>query len=401
MPLDSRLRMLLMACGVLAWAGVILPVLVQPESRVEAPSLWWIGVVAHQACYLVQHFTTGEVRYPKLIWASGIGMVLSGVCATAVWLAEGLTPLLLVINVASLGFVLARAWAIAMLLANAAFITVALPMQGLGWDWTISYYALMFFATIMVSIAVRESAASQLSLEATTKLAAANERLRAANRELAQAQAQLARQRVDEERLRIARDLHDTIGHQLTALTLNLEVAAHIVEGRATPHVEQSRELAKGILGDIRQVVSRMRDPGVGIEPEVRRLADNVSAGIDVQVHVDERLDVLPPAAAEAVVRVVQEGLTNTARHSGASHAWVRVALESSGPTPSAGEPGAERVAVEVRDDGRGAGAIAPGNGLLGMTERLRAIGGTLRWAAPAAGGFHLMAHIPLGENLL
>lgn len=401
MPLDSRLRMLLMACGVLAWAGVILPVLVQPESRVEAPSLWWIGVVAHQACYLVQHFTTGEVRYPKLIWASGIGMVLSGVCATAVWLAEGLTPLLLVINVASLGFVLARAWAIAMLLANAAFITVALPMQGLGWDWTISYYALMFFATIMVSIAVRESAASQLSLEATTKLAAANERLRAANRELAQAQAQLARQRVDEERLRIARDLHDTIGHQLTALTLNLEVAAHIVEGRATPHVEQSRELAKGILGDIRQVVSRMRDPGVGIEPEVRRLADNVSAGIDVQVHVDERLDVLPPAAAEAVVRVVQEGLTNTARHSGASHAWVRVALESSGPTPSAGEPGAERVAVEVRDDGRGADAIAPGNGLLGMTERLRAIGGTLRWAAPAAGGFHLMAHIPLGENLL
>ena len=401
MPLDSRLRMLLMACGVLAWAGVILPVLVQPESRVEAPSLWWIGVVAHQACYLVQHFTTGEVRYPKLIWASGIGMVLSGVCATAVWLAEGLTPLLLVINVASLGFVLARAWAVAMLLANAAFITVALPMQGLGWDWTISYYALMFFATIMVSIAVRESAASQLSLEATTKLAAANERLRAANRELAQAQAQLARQRVDEERLRIARDLHDTIGHQLTALTLNLEVAAHIVEGRATPHVEQSRELAKGILGDIRQVVSRMRDPGVGIEPEVRRLADNVSAGIDVQVHVDERLDVLPPAAAEAVVRVVQEGLTNTARHSGASHAWVRVALESSGPTPSAGEPGAERVAVEVRDDGRGADAIAPGNGLLGMTERLRAIGGTLRWAAPAAGGFHLMAHIPLGENLL
>lgn len=401
MPLDSRLRMLLMACGVLAWAGVILPVLVQPESRVEAPSLWWIGVVAHQACYLVQHFTTGEVRYPKLIWASGIGMVLSGVCATAVWLAEGLTPLLLVINVASLGFVLARAWAIAMLLANAAFITVALPMQGLGWDWTISYYALMFFATIMVSIAVRESAASQLSLEATTKLAAANERLRAANRELAQAQAQLARQRVDEERLRIARDLHDTIGHQLTALTLNLEVAAHIVEGRATPHVEQSRELAKGILGDIRQVVSRMRDPGVGIEPEVRRLADNVSAGIDVQVHVDQRLDVLPPAAAEAVVRVVQEGLTNTARHSGASHAWVRVALESSGPTPSAGEPGAERVAVEVRDDGRGADAIAPGNGLLGMTERLRAIGGTLRWAAPAAGGFHLMAHIPLGENLL
>ena len=317
MPLDSRLRMLLMACGVLAWAGVILPVLVQPEARVEAPALWWIGVVAHQACYLVQHFTTGEVRYPKLIWASGIGMVLSGVCATAVWLAEGLTPLLLVINVASLGFVLARAWAIAMLLANAAFITVALPMQGLGWDWTISYYALMFFATIMVSIAVRESAASQLSLEATTKLAAANERLRAANRELAQAQAQLARQRVDEERLRIARDLHDTIGHQLTALTLNLEVAAHIVEGRATPHVEQSRELAKGILGDIRQVVSRMRDPGVGIEPEVRRLADNVSAGIDVQVHVDERLDVLPPATAEAVVRVVQEGLTNTARHSG------------------------------------------------------------------------------------
>ena len=106
-------------------------------------------------------------------------------------------------------------------------------------------------------------------------------------------------------------------------------------------------------------------------------------------------------ASGEAGREVAAGQRLSGTTHSGASHAWVRVALESAGPTPSVGEPGAERVAVEVRDDGRGAPAIAPGNGLLGMTERLRALGGTLRWAAPAAGGFQLMAHIPLGENLL
>jgi signal transduction histidine kinase len=236
----------------------------------------------------------------------------------------------------------------------------------------------------MVEIAVRETQARGIALASTAELQRSNQRLTRTNAELARAQAQLARQQVDEERLRIARDLHDAIGHQLTALTLNLEVASHLVEGRAAPHVEQSRELAKQVLGSIRSVVSTMRDPGLQLAGELRRLAGQLPAAqLEVQVQVEPSLDRLPAPVAEVLVRSAEEGLTNAARHAQAGQVWLDVRHQDGS------------VEMVMRDNGVGAAQVLPGDGFLGMTERVQQLGGTVSWTTQPAGGFQLAVRIP------
>src|SRR5215468_3246872 len=168
----------------------------------------------------------------------------------------------------------------------------------------------------------------------------------AARRE-AEARAKLA---AANERTRIARDLHDVLGHDLTALGLQLEIAAHLDGERARAQTAKARELAARLLRDVRAVVAAMRDdrPRALIE-EIRAKLVEVP-GLAIHLDAPGSLVVDEPGRAECIVRCVQEVVTNARRHAvGAENIWIRVRRE------------AGAVVVEARDDGRGAAEVRHG----------------------------------------
>jgi signal transduction histidine kinase len=213
---------------------------------------------------------------------------------------------------------------------------------------------------------------------------AARDELRKVNSELRATQALLADNTRIAERVRIARELHDLVGHHLTALTLNLEVATHLVEGKALEHVQQAHSLAKLLLADVREVVSEMReDDTVDLAAALRTLAGGTP---EPRIHLDlpSGLAHADPLRAQVLLRCTQEMITNSVRHAQADNLWIRLVQDENG------------LALTARDDGRGAARFQAGNGLNGMAERLRQLGGELKIETSPGAGFVLRAWMPL-----
>jgi len=184
----------------------------------------------------------------------------------------------------------------------------------------------------------------------------------------------------EEERRRIARELHDEAGQTLTALKIELDL-----EGRR----EASARVAL-VLNQVRNVSELLRPRALddlGLVPALRALIEDFARRTQIQVEIDADDTVgWPPEAALTLYRVVQESLTNVARHSGAHHAWVRLTRTG----------GACRLVVE--DDGTGLqSALTPHLGVLGMRERVAAAGGTLQLVTAGRGGLRVEATVPTG----
>ena len=212
----------------------------------------------------------------------------------------------------------------------------------------------------------------------------ARDEQRRLNSELRATRALLAESARVNERTRISRELHDLLGHQLTALTLNLEVAGHLAEGQALDHVKRSHALAKLLLGNVREVVSQLRETGaIDLAAALRPLTKNVPS-LDIQLDIEDPLNVEDPQRAHVLLRCTQEIITNAVRHAGARHLWIKVYREAP-----------DRVVVEARDDGVGADMVNVGNGLRGMRERLQQCGGQLQVETRPGEGFRLRATVP------
>jgi signal transduction histidine kinase len=212
----------------------------------------------------------------------------------------------------------------------------------------------------------------------------ARDALRKVNSELLATQALLADNTRIAERVRIARELHDLVGHHLTALTLNLEVATHLADGKALEHVQQAHSLAKLLLADVREVVNDMRvDDKVDLAAALRTLVAGVPEPV---IHLDlpSELAMTDPQRAQVLLRCAQEIITNSVRHARAANLWIGLVQDSDG------------VALTARDDGRGVGSVESGNGLNGMAERLRQVGGELKIESSPGRGFALYAWIPV-----
>lgn len=214
----------------------------------------------------------------------------------------------------------------------------------------------------------------------------ARDELRKVNSELRATQALLAENTRVAERVRIARELHDLVGHHLTALTLNLEVVTHLVDGRVLGHVQQAHSLAKLLLADVREVVSEMRrEDTVNLADALYTLVEGVP---EPRIHLDLPNDkmMMQPQRAQALLRVVQELITNSVRHARARNLWISVTINRDG------------LSMHARDDGVGTDYVAIGNGLRGMTERLGQLGGKLEIESEAGAGFALYAWLPAVE---
>lgn len=188
------------------------------------------------------------------------------------------------------------------------------------------------------------------------------------------------------ERLRISRELHDLLGHHLTALSLNLEVAGHLSEGRAQEHVRQAHTLARLLLTDVREAVSAMRgEDRMDLAAALQTLVEGVPA-LEVVLEIEAALPVQDAEHAQVLLRCAQEIITNTIRHAQAQRLWLKLARDG----------GALR--LSARDDGIGGEAVCAGNGLSGMRERLLAVGGRIEIATAPGQGFRIDIHLPLGS---
>ena len=212
---------------------------------------------------------------------------------------------------------------------------------------------------------------------------AARDELRRVNSELQATQSLLAENTRIAERVRIARELHDLVGHHLTALTLNLEVVTHLVDGKVLEHVQQAHSLARLLLADVREVVSDMRrDDLVNLADALHTLIGGVPKP---KIHLDLPSEevMTEPERALVLLRCVQEMITNSVRHAKAGNLWIRLSMTRDG------------LAMSARDDGVGADKVAVGNGLLGMAERLKQLGGKLEIESEPGAGFALHAWLP------
>jgi len=189
------------------------------------------------------------------------------------------------------------------------------------------------------------------------------------------------------ERLHIARELHDSLGHHLAALTVNLDLASRTAEGKAAEPVREAHTLARLLLGDVREVVSELRESRPLDLPGALRAL--LAAGGDLRVHLEipEDLEVRDPAQAHALFRCVQEAITNARKHARARNLWIELAHEEAGTI------------LRARDDGKGAAEVTPGNGLRGMRERLAELGGRVDVETRPGDGFTLRAWMPAVER--
>ena len=188
------------------------------------------------------------------------------------------------------------------------------------------------------------------------------------------------------ERTRISRELHDLLGHHLTALSLNLEVAGHLVEGKAQEHVRQAHVLARLLLTDVREAVSTMRESGsIDLGEALTVLAEGVPV-LKVELDIPHPLEVDDAERAHVLLRCAQEIITNTSRHAvGARRLVLRVRADGAG------------WCLQSHDDGAGAdpAAFRAGNGLNGMRERLAHYGGTVEVHTRPGEGFAMTVMLP------
>ncbi|WP_414490727.1 sensor histidine kinase [Stenotrophomonas maltophilia] len=213
--------------------------------------------------------------------------------------------------------------------------------------------------------------------------ALARDDLARVNADLLATRALLADSARDAERLRLARELHDVAGHKLTAMRLNLRALAAdpVLAGREG--LVLAEQLSGELLADIRQVVQSMRDDrGLDLATALHALAAPFPRP-KLQLQIGESVRVADPLMAETVLRLVQEALTNAARHGNADTVWLTINEEDS------------RLRIDIRDDGQCAERIREGNGIAGMRERLAAVRGQLELARTAQGGMHLTAWVP------
>jgi signal transduction histidine kinase len=230
-------------------------------------------------------------------------------------------------------------------------------------------------------------------------------RLEERTAELERAREELARRAVVEERLRLARELHDVVAHAMSVIAVQSGVGAHVAAsrpeevGKALAAIEAT---SRGALEELRRLLGVLRQdnesqasltPVPGLANLESLLAEVGKAGLAVRVRVEGAPLQLPAGVDLSAYRIVQEALTNVVKHAGPAHAQVTIGFRD------------QEVTVEVTDDGRGAvppagdGRMGTGHGLIGMRERVAAFGGDLQVGPRPGGGFRVAARLPLAPG--
>ncbi|QNP42132.1 sensor histidine kinase [Lysobacter terrestris] len=368
--MSQRLRTLLHPfnlAGLFTWGAVALSL---QWLRTDALALAWTLLVGFLLALLAQDLLRERHRgiANALLWLEAVAALV------LVWLDPriGTAQVLLVVWTAQI----AACWSLRSALAAVVLVDVV--------TYAILRDAGLRSPLVVMGMYAGFQAFAALCAYYATSAEQARDRLALVNADLLATRALLADSARDAERLRVARELHDVAGHKLTALTLNLRALAADPALAPRHELQVAQQMSAELLGDIRGVVQALRDAsGLDLGTALRALAapmprPSLRLAIGDDVHISD------PAVAEAVLRLVQEALTNSARHAEAD--TVSVALQREG----------NRLSVKVEDDGYVRGTLREGNGLSGMRERLAAAGGTLALSTTARGALRIDASLPL-----
>lgn len=206
------------------------------------------------------------------------------------------------------------------------------------------------------------------------------------NRELIATQALLQESTKQSERLRISRDLHDGLGHHLTALILKLQYLTYTTSGENQDLVKEAHIMAKQLLTDVRETVSEMRESSnIGLKDALDALIAQIPR-LSISLDVDPELQLPDAKTADTLFRCVQEGITNTMKHGNASS--MSIELYESG----------DAIELKIQDDGHCQFGFNEGNGLTGMRERIESLRGQLTVSTKK--GFGLNIRIPTMEAI-
>lgn len=379
---------LLRLAGLFTWAVIGLPLLMLSLAPVEHLAeggrraildSWptWAAWVVFGTSYGWLTRGLGERRIAGFDYLLVLALAGSAI-AISYYSQSGLGSILLMVVACVLPWLL-PVWLGVALLVACEFVIVPVYVRGFEFTWA--------EAVLQAALYVGFTGFAFVTGLVARQQAQAREDQRRLNAELRATRALLAESVRVNERTRISRELHDLLGHHLTALSLNLEIASHLADGAAREHVGQAQTLAKLLLSDVREAVSQLRDDdAIDMRATLLPLAEHVpSLRVDMQMPLHFMVD--DPERAHVLLRCTQEIITNAVRHSGATLLRLRY-------TRDAGV-----LQLDARDDGRGAGTARAGNGLNGMRERLAAYGGALRVDTAPGHGFVLRLELPLAQG--
>lgn len=241
-----------------------------------------------------------------------------------------------------------------------AVVTAWFSLDYLLWHKRVIYSALLygafhFFAMLM---AVH-----------TRRAERATEEAKRLNKELQATQHLLSEASKLNERTRIARDLHDLLGHHLTALIINLQVAGHITSGEAKDKVKQCYSLAKLLLSDVRDAVSTLREnQSLDIQSMINLMAENIP-NLKIHSEIEPELSIDNIDLAKTLLRCIQEAITNCLRHANATELWLKLSHCKG------------KLLLEIIDNGKIIGKLKLGNGLKGLQERVAELRGEVQFS--------------------
>lgn len=375
---------LLRYSGLFTWGMVGFPLLLLSlqaveggEDAVSAPS-WqgWIAWGVFGVCY--SWLTRGLGARRITVIDHGVLLLLTASAVAVAYFNEsGLGSILLTVSAYLLPWLLPLSVGVLWLILSQLAI-VPVFVSALGFPPLEAFMLSMLYAGFSGFLYVTSLVARQQ--------AQAREEQRRLNSELRATRALLAESVRVNERTRISRELHDLLGHHLTALSLNLEVAIHLADGKAQEHVSQAHTLAKLLLSDVREAVSQIRDSdAIDMAATLLPLADNVP-GLHIQMRMPAPFLIDDPERAHVLLRCTQEIVTNVVRHAQATTLELNYRWCSDG------------IQLQARDNGRGADGPVAGNGLRGMRERLAAYGGDAEIETRPGTGFCLTLTLPVAQ---
>jgi signal transduction histidine kinase len=279
---------------------------------------------------------------------------------------------LLVIVSWQIALVLPLRLAIPWVLGASALLLYCLdPHYYMGWRWgaTGAFLGFQVFSIVTAALAKSESKSREDQARINAELVSTRELLRESSKL--------------SERIRISRELHDSVGHHLTALCLHLEAALNCSADQTKEGIQQAQTAARQALQEVRAVVSATHEGAdVHLHSALRLLAEGIPR-VRLNLSVPEELRLTDVARANAVLRCVQEICTNTLKHSDAANLWIALRLNQGG------------IEIDAHDDGESTWIEASGIGLTTMKRRFEELGGVVSFETGPSHGFMVRAWLP------
>jgi signal transduction histidine kinase len=360
----------LRALGLAIWAFIGLSQLIPQTRSAGSPPAWFTPWLLYGLCFVAAGFHRSVPRWVQvglLVAQSACVVVMPGAGF------RGFEGLLMSLVSAQVPIVLTlRSAFLWMVVQEVPLLAITWPYQPaihlaeiFGAYSTFSLFTLVLYWLHLQEVLARAEVAR-------------------ANAELIAARAMVVEGVRQGERLRISRDLHDSLGHHLSALALQLELAKQLSAGSVVPPLDRAQSLSKEALAEVRHVVAAMQSAsGEDLGAELRAMAAVIPAP-RIHVNAPDDLQIDELETRHALFRCVQEAITNSLKHAAAKNIWVDIAR------------GGDALDVLVRDDGRGVREVAAGRGLGGIRSRVGALGGKAEFSGRPGEGFRVHLTIPI-----